>query len=107
MNQNTNSIKTIIIVVLVLIAGYFIYQNYANRQADQSGRIITNTSSTNPGVAKQPDHVATCTGTASNGSTYSGTWIVYTDGTHSEPCQGIAMNPSSGGTSVKNTSQQY
>lgn len=41
MNQNSNSIKTIIIVVLVLIAGYFIYQNYANRQASQQGLITT------------------------------------------------------------------
>ena len=43
MNKNTDSIKTVIIVVLLVIVGYFIYTNYANRGVDQSGRIITNT----------------------------------------------------------------
>ncbi len=106
MNQNTNSIKIIIIVVLVLIAGYFIYQNYANRQADQSGRVITNTSTTNAGIAKQPDHVEACVGTwgPGNTNTYNGTWIVYTDGTHSK-CVGSAM-PGNGGSTPAGTSTQ-
>ena len=39
MNQNSNSIKTIIIIVLLVIVGYFIYANYANRQAAQDGSV--------------------------------------------------------------------
>ncbi len=43
MNQNTNSLKTIIIVVLLVIVGYFVYMNYANEKAGQTaGKAIMN-----------------------------------------------------------------
>ena len=106
MNQNTNSLKIVIIVILVLVVGYFIYTNYANRQADQSGRVITNTSNVNPAVAKQPDHVEACVGTWGPGgsNTFNGTWIVYTDGTHST-CVGRAIS-GNGGSAPAGTSTQ-
>ncbi len=43
MNKNTDSIKTVIIVVLLVIVGYFIYQNYSNEKAGQTaGKSILN-----------------------------------------------------------------
>lgn len=43
MNKNLDSIKTLVIIVLVIIAGYFVYKNYSDRQALQSGMIYVRT----------------------------------------------------------------
>jgi hypothetical protein len=83
MNKNLDSIKTIIIVVLVLIAGYFIYTNYTNRQAGQEGQVT--------GVP----YVRECKGRTSTGYEFTGTQVVYPNGTVT-PCTGKAIGPTEG-----------
>ncbi len=43
MNKNLDSIKTVAIVILVIIAGYFVYKNYSDRQALQTGMLYVKT----------------------------------------------------------------
>ncbi len=107
MNQNTNSLKTVIIVVLVLVVGYFIYTNYANRGVDQSGRIITRPTQTKMMVDCRDGGLhngCPCTIVNADGTEIAGT--LQGDGIEAEcKANGTAVGGSTG-VQIKNTYTQ-
>jgi hypothetical protein len=58
--MKNDSLKIVLIVAVIAIAGYFLYQNFAKTDADQQGAVISGTSTTtsNPGIANCTPNVS-------------------------------------------------
>jgi hypothetical protein len=107
MNQNTNSLKTVVIIVLVLVVGSFIYTNYANRGVDQSGRIITRPTQTKMMVDCRDGGLhngCPCTIVAEDGTSTPGTFSG--DGINAECVPNGTAVGGGAGVQIKNTYTQ-
>lgn len=96
-NPQYNSIKVVLLLVLIVGSGYFVFSNNANRGIDQTGKTFFNKKNTdeNPGSNARKiifwGGTGTCTVILSNGSFIDGTSVYNEDGSQ-KGCRDAAGN---------------